>query len=98
LPSINSRDRRCARELGVDKSVISRWARVTAKLQQSHPRFQTKIWRLDLNAFAASLQSDDPRGAGRRTALMLGTGLPFLRGEFELAAAAAVEPIAAHPS
>lgn len=62
----------CARELGVDKSVVSRWAsgvstptehnltRLTATIQRTHPRFLASVWQLDPEAFAAWFQSDEP--------------------------------------
>jgi TolB-like protein len=69
LEALNWSRTRCARELGVDKSVISRWAsggaaptehnltRFTAMIQQAHPRFQASAWRLDPAQFTALLQA-----------------------------------------
>ncbi len=65
LEALNWSRTRCARELGMDKSVVSRWAsgvmaptehnltRFTALIQQFHPPFQAGDWRLDEVAFAA---------------------------------------------
>ena len=68
LDALNWSRAGCARELGVDKSVISRWAagstvpteqnltRFTARLQETHPRFHARAWRLDAELFAVLLQ------------------------------------------
>ena len=64
LEALNWSRARCARELSVDKSVISRWAsgratptehnltRFTALIQQVLPRFRASAWRLDTASFA----------------------------------------------
>jgi adenylate cyclase len=70
LEALNWSRTRCARELGVDKSVISRWAsgvarptehnltRLTAIIQRTRPRFQPSAWRLDPTPFAALLKAE----------------------------------------
>jgi TolB-like protein len=70
LEALNWSRTRCARELSVDKSVISRWAsggaaptehnltRITALLRQIHPRFQASAWRLDSESFALLFQPE----------------------------------------
>jgi len=70
LEALNWSRTRCARELGVDKSVISRWAsgvaqptehnltRLTAIIQRARPRFQPRAWRLDPTPFAALLKAE----------------------------------------
>jgi adenylate cyclase len=72
LEALNWSRTRCARELGMDKSVVSRWAsgvmaptehnltRFTALIQQFHPRFQAGDWRLDAGAFAALFRAKGP--------------------------------------
>jgi TolB-like protein len=72
LEALNWSRTRCARELGMDKSVVSRWAsgvmaptehnltRFTALIQQFHPRFQAGDWRLDAAAFAALFRAKAP--------------------------------------
>jgi transcriptional regulator with XRE-family HTH domain len=72
LEALNWSRSRCARELGVDKSVISRWAsggahptqhnltRFTAILQRVHPRFQAGDWRLEAASFEALLRRETP--------------------------------------
>lgn len=77
----------CARELSVDKSVISRWAggstapteqnlaRFTARLQEVHPRFHAGAWRMDLEAFAALLQPVEHSDA---SAIPAATGQPSI--------------------
>jgi len=66
LEALNWSRTRCARELDVDKSVISRWAsgrtvptehnltRFTALVQQEYPNFHAGSWRLDPVQFGAS--------------------------------------------
>jgi adenylate cyclase len=70
LEALNWSRTRCARELGVDKSVVSRWAsggarptehnltRFTAMIQQAHPRFQAGDWRLNAVPFAALFRAE----------------------------------------
>jgi adenylate cyclase len=72
LEALNWSRTGCARELGVDKSVVSRWAsggarptrhnltRFTAMIQQTHPRFQAGDWRLDAIRFAALFRIEAP--------------------------------------
>jgi adenylate cyclase len=72
LEALNWSRTRCARELGLDKSVVSRWAsggqtptehnltRFTAMVQQAHPRFQAGDWRLNVTAFAALFRTEAP--------------------------------------
>lgn len=68
LETLNWSRTRCAHELGVNKSVVSRWAsgrttptehnltRFTAMLQQAHPHFQAGAWRLGVAPFGTLLQ------------------------------------------
>lgn len=70
LEALNWSRTRCARELGVDKSVISRWAsggarptqhnltRFTALIQQDYPRFQAGDWRLGAIPLAALFRAE----------------------------------------
>src|SRR5580704_5632883 len=72
LDALNWSRTRCARELGVDKSVVSRWAsgamtptehnltRLTALIQQIHPRFRAGDWRLDVVPFATLFNANPP--------------------------------------
>jgi adenylate cyclase len=72
LEALNWSRTQCARELSVDKSVVSRWAsggarptrhnltRFTALIQQVHPRFQAGDWRLSAVAFAALFRVEAP--------------------------------------
>ena len=72
LEALNWSRTRCAHELGVDKSVSSRWAsgtsvptehnlsRFTAMIQLAYPRFHPGAWRLDAVLFAGLLQNDAP--------------------------------------
>lgn len=79
LEALNWSRTRCARELGMDKSVVSRWAsgvmeptehnltRFTALIQQFHPRFQAGDWRLDAGAFAALFRAKAPASSPQPT-------------------------------
>jgi adenylate cyclase len=72
LEALNWSRTRCARELGVDKSVVSRWAsggarptehnltRFTDLIQRAHPRFQAGDWRLNAEAFVARFRPERP--------------------------------------
>ncbi len=72
LEALNWSRTRCARELGVDKSVVSRWAsggarptehnltRFTTMLQRVYPRFQAGDWRLNAVLFAALFRAEAP--------------------------------------
>lgn len=87
LDALNWSRAGCARELGVDKSVISRWAagntvpteqnlaRFTARLQAVHPRFHAGAWRLDAESFAALLQPDE---RGESSPAAAATGQPSI--------------------
>jgi adenylate cyclase len=70
LEALNWSRARCAHELGVHKSVVSRWAsglqvptehnltRFTALIRDSRPDFSLGTWRLDMEAFARRLGMD----------------------------------------
>ena len=70
LEALNWSRTQCARELGVDKSVVSRWAsggarptehnltRFTAMIQRAFPRFQAGDWRVDAALFAALFRAE----------------------------------------
>ena len=70
LEALNWSRTRCAREMGVDKSVVSRWAsggarptehnltRLTAMIQQVHPRFRAGDWRLVTAQFADRFRTE----------------------------------------
>jgi hypothetical protein len=70
LEALNWSRTRCARELGLDKSVINRRAsgsaiptehnrtRFTEKLRLVHPRFQASAWRLPPTALTAWFQPE----------------------------------------
>jgi adenylate cyclase len=72
LEALNWSRTRCARELGIDKSVVSRWAsggavptrhnltRFTAMVQTALPHFQPSDWRLDAAKFAAVFGAAGP--------------------------------------
>ncbi|HEY4172264.1 MAG TPA: helix-turn-helix domain-containing protein [Rhodopila sp.] len=70
LEALNWSRTRCAREIGIDKSVVSRWAsggaiptahnltRITTVMQQAFPRFHARDWLLDAAAFEALFRTE----------------------------------------